>query len=85
MLSKLARSAGTIMVRAMDRLDRFEITNKGAQNDFVTSIDKAAEAEIIHIIKKAYPDHGILAEESGLQLGTNINNVVWIIDPLDEH
>jgi myo-inositol-1(or 4)-monophosphatase len=80
---KAARSAGTIMVRALDRRDRLGVTSKGAPNDFVTNVDRAAEAEIIHIIKKAYPDHGIYAEESGVQAGTNINNVVWIIDPLD--
>lgn len=80
---KAARSAGNIIVRSIDRLDRIEIANKGAANDFVTSIDKAAEAEIIQQIKKAYPDHSILAEESGAQDGDNINQVVWIIDPLD--
>lgn len=80
---KAARSAGNLMVRAMDRMERVEIESKGAANDFVTSVDRAAEAEILYHIKKAYPDHGVLAEESGLQEGTNINNVVWIIDPID--
>lgn len=80
---KAARSAGTIIVRAMDRMDRVEIGTKSSAHDFATSVDRAAEAEILHIIKKAYPDHGILAEESGEQLGTNPNNVIWIIDPLD--
>lgn len=80
---KAARAAGTIITRSMDRIDRIEIATKGSMNDFVTSVDRAAEAEIISIIKKAYPDHAILAEESGEQEGTNINDVVWIIDPLD--
>jgi len=80
---KAARSAGNIIVRSMDRLDRIEISTKTGPNDFVTSVDRAAEAEIINIISKAYPDHGILGEESGGQAGTNINEVVWIIDPLD--
>lgn len=80
---KAARSAGTIMVRAFDRPDKLEIANKGAPNDYVSNVDKAAEAEIIYHIKKAYPDHGILAEESGAQQGTNPNDVIWIIDPLD--
>ncbi len=39
-----------------------------------------AEREIINIIKAAYPDHSILAEESGAQEG---NDFVWVIDPLD--
>jgi myo-inositol-1(or 4)-monophosphatase len=81
---KAARSAGTIIARSADRIDRIEIASKGAANDFVTSIDLASEAEIISIIKKAYPDHGFLGEESGLDNGTNnTNQVIWIIDPLD--
>lgn len=80
---KAARSAGQIIARAADRIDRVEISTKQVPNDFVTSVDKASELEIINTIKKAYPDHGILAEESGAQAGTNINQVVWIIDPLD--
>lgn len=80
---KAARSAGQIIARAVDRIDRLEISTKKTANDLVTSVDKAAEAEIIHIIKKAYPDHGILGEETGVTVGTNPNQVVWIIDPLD--
>lgn len=80
---KAARSAGNIIARSSDRLDRIEIASKGAPNDFVTSVDRAAEAEIIAIVKKAYPDHGFLGEETGAADGTNINQVVWIIDPLD--
>jgi myo-inositol-1(or 4)-monophosphatase len=49
-------------------------------NDFVTQIDKAAEAAIIETIHKAYPDHAILAEESGAM---KQNEYRWIIDPLD--
>lgn len=80
---KAARSAGQIIARAADRIDRIEVTAKSSVNDLVTSVDRAAEAEIISIIKKAYPDHGILGEESGSIVGTNINEVLWIIDPLD--
>ena len=80
---KAARSAGNIIARSSDRIDRIEIASKGAVNDFVTSVDKAAEEEIIYIIKKAYPDHGFLGEEGGVIEGTNINQVIWIIDPLD--
>lgn len=75
-----ARSAGQIIVRAADRLDRVTVYEK-AHNDFVTDIDQKAEAEIISVIHKAYPDHQILSEESGV-LGKD-NDVVWIIDPLD--
>src|SRR5690242_3430752 len=80
---KAARSAGQIIARSTDRIDRLEIGTKKNANDLVTSIDRAAEAEIIGIIKKAYPDHGIIGEESGIEVGSNINEVNWIIDPLD--
>lgn len=80
---KAARSAGQIIARSADRIDRLEISAKRSPNDLVTSVDKAVEAEIISQVKKAYPDHGIFAEESGMEAGSNINDVVWIIDPLD--
>ncbi len=80
---KAARSAGKIIAQAMDRIDRIEIATKGTHNNYVTSVDRACEAEIIDIIKTAYPDHGILGEESGSIEGTNPQQVVWIIDPLD--
>ncbi len=48
--------------------------------DFVTEVDKAAEAAIIEVLKEAYPDHAILAEESG---ASGDSEHVWIIDPLD--
>lgn len=80
---KAARSAGQIIARNVDRIDRLAIDTKKHANDLVTSVDKACEAEIINIVRKAYPDHGFLAEESGETSGTNVNQVIWIIDPLD--
>ena len=77
---RAARSAGDIIVRNMDRLDRIKIVTK-QNNDFVSSVDHAAEEAIISTIKTAYPDHGILAEESGLQAESS--EYQWIIDPLD--
>jgi len=77
---RAARSAGNIIVRSMEHIDRLSITVK-AQNDFVTEVDRAAENEIIRTLHKAYPNHGILAEESGWQAGDDEN--IWIIDPLD--
>ena len=74
-----ARRAGNIITRNMDQVQGLTITNKG-KNDFVTEVDRQAEAEIIQVIRKAYPDHGILAEESGHQKG---DEYLWIIDPLD--
>jgi myo-inositol-1(or 4)-monophosphatase len=74
-----ARKAGNIITRAMDRLETVKVSMK-SQNDFVSEVDQAAEQEIIQIIRKNYPSHGILAEESGSHKG---DDYVWIIDPLD--
>jgi myo-inositol-1(or 4)-monophosphatase len=74
-----ARSAGNIIIRGLDRLDKVQVSEK-RPNDYVTDIDQNAEREIISIIRKAHPNHGILAEESGEIDG---NEYTWIIDPLD--
>src|SRR6186997_1063156 len=76
---KAARRAGDIIVRAIPRLEAVQVESKG-RNDFVTEVDKAAEADIIQTIRRLYPDHAILAEESG---ASGDSEVVWIIDPLD--
>jgi myo-inositol-1(or 4)-monophosphatase len=77
---RAARNAGEIIVRSMNRLESLQITSKG-RNDFVTEIDQAAEREIIAHIRKHYPNHAFLAEESGKTGGES--DTVWIIDPLD--
>ncbi|MFN3234560.1 MAG: inositol monophosphatase family protein [Gammaproteobacteria bacterium] len=74
-----ARAAGELIIRALDRIDEVEIRQKGTQ-DIVTAMDIAAEECIIDTIKKNYPDHSILAEESG-SLGNH--EYQWIIDPID--
>jgi myo-inositol-1(or 4)-monophosphatase len=76
---RAARSAGNIIVRNLDRVDSLTVQTKD-RNDFVSEVDRQAEQEIIGILRKAYPDHGVLAEESGHQDG---NDYQWIIDPLD--
>lgn len=80
---KAARRGASIINRASFDIDRLQVTEKG-QNDFVTEVDQAAEQAIIDILKKAYPDHAILAEESGASDNLHDENEnVWIIDPLD--
>ena len=76
---KAARRAGEVIVRNMNRLESLTVTAKG-RNDFVSEVDTQAEAEIIGIIRKHYPNHAFLAEESG---ATGDDETVWIIDPLD--
>ncbi|NOQ64366.1 MAG: inositol monophosphatase [Methyloprofundus sp.] len=77
--TRAARNAGDIILRASEHVAHIHVDNK-EQHDFVTEIDRQAEQEIISIIKGAYPDHAILAEESGQHEG---NDYTWIIDPLD--
>lgn len=76
---KAARRAGTIINRAARDIEAVAIATK-RQKDFVTEVDKASEEAVIGVLKNAYPDHAILAEESG---ATGDSDYVWIIDPLD--
>ncbi len=77
---KAARRAGALITRASNDLDKLTVEQK-SQNDFVSEVDHAAEAAIIEVLREAYPQHGILAEESGLKESTS--EYLWIIDPLD--
>jgi myo-inositol-1(or 4)-monophosphatase len=79
---KAARAAGAIINRAALDVEKLQVTTKGP-NDFVSEVDQAAEAAIIDTLLAAYPDHGILAEESGRSRGNKKSEFVWIIDPLD--
>jgi len=76
---RAARRAGDVMIRNMNQLEKLEIVEKG-RNDFVSRVDQAAEEAIIEVIRDHYPDHAILAEESGAE---GDHEVTWIIDPLD--
>jgi len=78
---RAARRAGSIINRAaLDGAGALNVRSKRAK-DFVTQVDQAAEQAIIEIARKAYPEHGFLAEESGAS-GEHAE-FVWIIDPLD--
>ena len=79
---KAARRAGNVINRGARDLDRLTVTTMGPK-DFVSEVDRAAEAAIVDIIHATYPDHAILAEE-GTAKGANAEaEHVWIIDPLD--
>lgn len=76
---KAARRAGAIINRAAQDIEALTVSTK-RHNDFVTEVDQAAEQAVIQILLKAFPDHAILAEESGAH---GKSDYVWIIDPLD--
>jgi len=61
---RAARSAGDLVLRSADNVSRLHVDQKG-KNDYVSEVDRTVEREIISIIRAAYPDHAILAEESG--------------------
>ena len=86
---KAARRAGAIINRAALDRTQLEIHSKRA-NDFVTQVDKSAEAAVIDVVRQAYPDHAILGEESGALPGRSggpaksaPSEYRWVIDPLD--
>ncbi len=76
---RAARGAGNVLLRYYDRVDTLTVTAKG-KNEFVSEVDRAAEQVIIETLRNAYPNHAILAEESGRSEG---NEYQWVIDPLD--
>ncbi|NVM57656.1 MAG: inositol monophosphatase [Desulfobacterales bacterium] len=73
-----AARAGVILRNYWGKTQSVE--KKGAIN-LVTEADLASERAIIHLIRTAFPEHTVVAEESGITLGTDPHE--WIIDPLD--
>ncbi|MEY3324754.1 MAG: hypothetical protein RLZ11_1068 [Bacteroidota bacterium] len=59
----------------------FTVSNKEGVNNLVTEADHASEKAILSVIKRDFPDHQILAEESGA-LSQN-SEFKWVIDPID--
>jgi myo-inositol-1(or 4)-monophosphatase len=74
-----ARRGGGSLLRSLKKLDQIKVEQKG-RNDFVSEADRNAERAVIDTILKHYPDHAILAEESGAY---GESDHVWVIDPLD--
>lgn len=78
---KIAKEAGELTIKEAEK--GFKISKKGPR-DLVTNADKASEKLIKSAIKKAFPDHGILAEESENDLKEIAKkDFIWIIDPID--
>lgn len=78
--TEAALSAGAVLQSYFGNLETIE--EKGRPGDLLTAADKAAEAVILEILHRHFPDHAILAEESG-QIGEQENKYLWAIDPLD--
>jgi myo-inositol-1(or 4)-monophosphatase len=76
---RAARAAGNVILRYMNRIDGLNVVEK-QRMDFASEVDRLAEAEIVKELRRAYPTHAILAEESG---AIGKGPLVWVIDPLD--
>ncbi len=63
-------------------LGNLTFVRKKGPSDLVTEADIESEKKIIDTLRYRFPDHQILAEESGLN-GINESGGLWIIDPLD--
>ena len=79
---RAARRAGDLVVRHINQLDAIKVDSKG-RHDYVSEVDRMAEDDIIQTVRRSYPDHAFLAEESGASGAGNDAEYVWIIDPLD--
>lgn len=75
----IAKSAGEIIKNYFGK--NFSIEYKSDVKNLVTQADKESEKTIIEFIKKKYPSHGIIAEESGEE--SSSAEYLWVIDPLD--
>ena len=75
-----AREAGRIQLSYF-RGTHLNVETKFNLHDVVTVADKESERYIVGAIAKAYPDHAVLGEESGMHAGHS--DYRWVIDPLD--
>ncbi|WP_414544700.1 inositol monophosphatase family protein [Nostoc sp. CCY0012] len=79
--TEAALAAGAVLQGYLGKLED-AITEKGRPGDLVTAADKASEVVILDVLRRHFPQHSILAEESG-KLGNQDNEYLWAIDPLD--
>lgn len=75
-----AKEAGKYLKYSVGKVKSIEM-KQGEERNLVSEIDRTSEAKIISIIKRHYPNHAILAEESGATSASA--DYKWVIDPLD--
>ena len=81
LITKACMKASRSLIRDFGEIENLQVSTKGP-GDFVTSADKRTEKILINELQKAYPEYGIITEESGIINKSNIKNR-WIIDPID--
>jgi len=75
-----ALEAGEIIGSYVGKKHQYKFKNED-QSDYATQADLESEKKIIQILTKNFPDHNIIAEESGKV--NNKSEYTWVIDPLD--
>jgi myo-inositol-1(or 4)-monophosphatase len=78
-LTEAAYESGKILSKNFG--GKYKISSKVIVSNLVTEIDHRSEKKIISVIRKNFPDHSILTEESG-KLSKD-SEYQWIIDPID--
>ena len=76
-----AAKAGAETLSRHFRDSALEVRSKG-RNDFVSRADHESEEAIVGVIRRRFPGHRILAEESG-ELAGREADYQWLVDPLD--
>ena len=79
-IKKIAREAGAAVLKRFGK-DSVHYMKSANRFDVVTKADLLSDRMIVSAIKKHYPEHGIISEESG-----NVNEgaeYVWVVDPID--
>ncbi|HJN57383.1 MAG: inositol monophosphatase [Candidatus Woesearchaeota archaeon] len=75
---KAAREAGKVLMKNYGKI-KFIKTKE--RNSFFTNVDLESEKKVFSIIRKKFPDHNIVSEESGSF--DKKSEYTWYIDPLD--
>ena len=79
---RAARAAGEIINRNFEDRDHITVQEK-AKDDLVSNVDQECEIAIRKVIARYYPEHGVLAEESGYSQAGQDSDYLWVIDPID--
>ena len=77
---KIAKRAGQELLKYFTKIDKIKISKK-SKHEVVTPADLASNKIIVSAIKKQFPSHGILSEETGIYQKNS--DYLWVIDPLD--
>jgi len=79
-MQAIARKVGAMQRENLGRLD-LQMDRKSTSIDLVTEIDRRSDDMIVGYLRQEYPDHSILAEESGAS--GQESEYRWVIDPVD--